>query len=58
MDFFELKIVIIFLRINLNMFLGAQKNCLIETVLRDENSQTFSIQKTCLLDPEWSQTDF
>ena len=25
---------------------------------RDENSQTFSIQKTCMLDPDWSQTDF
>ena len=27
-------------------------------ILRDENSQTFSIQKTCWLDPEWSHTDF
>ena len=25
---------------------------------RDENSQTFSIQKNCMLNPEWSQTDF
>ena len=28
------------------------------TSIRDENSQTFSIQKTCQLDPEWSHTDF
>ena len=30
---FELRIVMIFLSIDLNMFLGAQKNRLIETVL-------------------------
>ena len=25
---------------------------------RDENSQSFSIRKISLLNPEWSQTDF
>ena len=41
METFERKIVINFLPINLNMFLGAQKNCLIETVLLSTHNTCF-----------------
>ena len=39
--FYELKIVIIFLPINLNMCLGAQKNHLIEMVLLSTHNICF-----------------
>ena len=39
--FYERKIVIIFLPINLNMCLGAQKNRLIETVLLSTHNVYF-----------------
>ena len=39
--YFQRKIVIIFLSISLNMFLGAQKNCLIAMVLLSTHNVCF-----------------